>query len=165
MATSNLILNATDSFGKSINKTITNLNPAVDSNTAKTFAQMLNGFTTNTYVSTNRVDKANVDTEATGTTPDTRATPTLTLASSPTKEDLESGILINYSGDGDLYAYTTHSNSGAANTFQTGVGNVGSTKKLLAYAENAAGFVGTIHLCATGTANYKPVEVTFTVTA
>ena len=162
MATSNLILNATDSFGKSIAKTITNLNPDVNSDTAKTFAQMLNGFTTNTYVSTNRVDKANVDTEATGSTPDTRPTPTLTLeSSSGNKTVLEGGIVITYDGDGDLRAYTDGYGNFSQYIPVCIIGNP-SNRQLIGAG---VGGTGTVKVIATGTANYKPVEVTFTVTA
>ena len=73
MATTSLIVNTKDTNDKALQKTITNVNAACSSGTLKTFSQMLNGLTSNTYVKTDRVDKSNVDTESTGSTGATTA--------------------------------------------------------------------------------------------
>ena len=48
---------------QAITTTVGYVNPEADSNTLKTFGQMLNAFTTNTYIETDRVQTINVDTE------------------------------------------------------------------------------------------------------
>lgn len=48
---------STAQSGKKLNKTITDINPNAVNAHLKTFAQMLNGLTTNTYGSTSRIDK------------------------------------------------------------------------------------------------------------
>ena len=55
-----LIINATNS-GKKVTKAITNINPEKDNSTLKTFAQMVNGLTTNTYVDATRINKQSVN--------------------------------------------------------------------------------------------------------
>lgn len=49
--------------GQNITTTVGYVNPTADSNTLKTFGQMLNNMTTNNYVETDRVQTINVDTE------------------------------------------------------------------------------------------------------
>lgn len=61
MATkTSLVINATNA-GKVIQKTLTDINPAAENSALKTWGQMLNGLTTNTYMKTDRIDKTNVD--------------------------------------------------------------------------------------------------------
>lgn len=48
---------STAQSGKKLNKTVSDINPNATSTQLKTFAQMLNGLTTNTYGSTSRIDK------------------------------------------------------------------------------------------------------------
>lgn len=48
---------STAQSGKKLNKTITDINPNATGAQLKTFAQMMNSLTTNTYGSTSRVDK------------------------------------------------------------------------------------------------------------
>lgn len=55
---------------KKINTTtISNVNPEVDGSTMKTYAQMLNNLTTNTYVKTDLIETTNLDTETIKTSP------------------------------------------------------------------------------------------------
>lgn len=64
MAKTDLKVYATEAAsGKKTTTTLTYVNPAADSQTLKTFGQMLNAFTTNNYDSTDRVQTVNVDTE------------------------------------------------------------------------------------------------------
>lgn len=56
----NLIINFTNG-GKKGSKAISNINPEKDNAVLKTFAQMVNGLTTNTYVDATRVDKMSVE--------------------------------------------------------------------------------------------------------
>lgn len=53
---------------QAITTTVGYVNPEADSNTLKTFGQMLNALTTNTYIETDRVQTINVDTEQVITT-------------------------------------------------------------------------------------------------
>lgn len=56
----NLIINFTNG-GKKGSKAISNINPDKDNAVLKTFAQMVNGLTANTYVDATRVDKMSVE--------------------------------------------------------------------------------------------------------
>ena len=60
MATS-ISYSSTASGGKSLSKSITDINPNIDNAVAKTFTQKLNALTTNTLGSINRVDKTEID--------------------------------------------------------------------------------------------------------
>ena len=62
----NLIISSTTATGKKGSKAISNINPEKDNSTLKTFAQMVNGLTTNTYVDATRVDKQSVNEEGGG---------------------------------------------------------------------------------------------------
>lgn len=64
MAKTSLIVTSTAATdGKKLQKTLTDINSAATNEQLKSFAQVLNGLTTNTYVETNRVDRVNCDTE------------------------------------------------------------------------------------------------------
>lgn len=64
MAKTSLIIGATDSGGKTIQKTVTDVNPNATNEQLTTFGKMLNSLTNNTYQTTNRIDKTNCDTES-----------------------------------------------------------------------------------------------------
>ena len=55
-----LIINAVNG-SKKVTKAVTNINPAKDNTTLKTFAQMVNGLSTNTYVDATRINKQSVE--------------------------------------------------------------------------------------------------------
>ena len=57
---SSVIFESTDTTGKKLQKTLTDINPDVDSVALRTFTQSLNSLTTNTYVGTSRVDKTDL---------------------------------------------------------------------------------------------------------
>lgn len=63
---SSLIINSTDTTGKKLQKSITNLNPNITNATAKEFAQKLNALTTNTYNGAIRINKIDVDEDDAG---------------------------------------------------------------------------------------------------
>ena len=69
--------------GKKGQRAITDINPDATSAQIKTFAQALNGITTNNYVETNRIQTINVDTESVPV-PASKATGTLQLKENPT---------------------------------------------------------------------------------
>lgn len=73
MAKTSLIISSTSvSDGKKLQKTLTDINSAATNDQLKSFAQVLNNLTTNTYLETNRVDRSNCDTEDDGGTGATR---------------------------------------------------------------------------------------------
>ena len=57
-----LILNATDSNQKKVQKTFTDVNADCHPSKLKQFAQKLNAFTNNTYEGATRIDKTDIDT-------------------------------------------------------------------------------------------------------
>lgn len=61
--TSLIVTSTTATDGKKLQKTLTDINSAATNEQLKSFGQMLNGLTTDTYVETNRVDRVNCDTE------------------------------------------------------------------------------------------------------
>ena len=63
MAKTSLIISATGSGGKTVQKTVTVVNPHASNEKLTTLGQMLNSLTTNTYQTTTRIDKVNCDTE------------------------------------------------------------------------------------------------------
>ena len=64
MATS-IVYSSTTTGGKSLSKSITDVNPDISSGTAKEFVNKLNALTTNTVDSISRVDKTEIDTDTT----------------------------------------------------------------------------------------------------
>lgn len=65
MAKTSLIITSTAAAdGKKLQKTLTDINSAATNEQLKSFAQILNGLTTNNYAETNRVDRVNCDTES-----------------------------------------------------------------------------------------------------
>lgn len=69
MATkTSLVINAVNN-GKALQKTLTDINPAADNTALRTWGQMLNNLTTNTYVKTDRIDKTNCDSVSAKLTP------------------------------------------------------------------------------------------------
>ena len=74
MATTNITITSSDTNNNSVQKTITGINPDATSAQLVSAAQKIVALTNDTYVKTDRVDKTNCDTEASG-----KQTPTLTL--------------------------------------------------------------------------------------
>ena len=68
-----LIINATNG-NKKVTKAITNINPVKDNQTLKTFAQMVNGLSSNTYVDATRINKQSVNEQDSGFTVSTSET-------------------------------------------------------------------------------------------
>lgn len=62
MATS-IIMTSTDQGGNKLQKTLTSINPNASAADIRTFANAVNGLTTNNYVGTNRIDKTNLNAE------------------------------------------------------------------------------------------------------
>lgn len=64
MAKSNIVITSTNSQGKTLQKTLTDINPAATNSQLATFGNMLNQLTTNVYGHTTKITKTNCDTEA-----------------------------------------------------------------------------------------------------
>lgn len=99
MAQTSIIINTTDTNNKALQKTLTDANASCSSGVITTFAQMLTGLTTNTYKSTNRVNKLNCDTEPFNV----KKEPTLAIVTAQ-NPDIGMGCQISYNGDGALTA-------------------------------------------------------------
>ena len=115
MAKRSLILTSTSNQGKKLQKTFTDVNPAATSESMLTAVQMINDFTTATYVQTDCVDKFNLDTEDVPS----KTEPTLSVTNVSGTDGITLEFLnnytssggircrpITYNGDGQLYAYT-----------------------------------------------------------
>ena len=156
MAKTSLIITSTDQLGKGLQKTVTDVNPDATSAQLVTFATKLNALTTNSYVRTDRVDKTNCDTEASG-----KQTPTLTLSQSTvtlTGSNVYQEIPFTYDGDGQLYAGDwSAENPGCT----IGFFYANNTWNIQAQAVSAA-VPCTVKIMATETANYKSVSTTLT---
>ena len=164
--TTSVILASTDTTGKKLQKTLTNINPSATSTQLKTFAQGLNGLTTNTYIETNRIDRITCDTDtgSTSTTPPAKTTPTLTLqTSTATTAQIFSAmegdeglfeIEYTYDGDGTLSVATSYADIVAT-----------VDQDFLYVAFIGEGSTGTVTLYASEGTEYAAASVTFTITA
>ena len=102
MAETSLEIVATTQQDKKLTTTVSYVNASASAGTLKQFGQMLNGFTTNTYDESIRVQKIHVDTEEVPVpAPPAKTVPTLTLEKNATKQGY---IRYTYNGDGILAA-------------------------------------------------------------
>lgn len=132
---SSLIINSTDTTGKKLQKSITNLNPNITNATAKEFAQKLNALTTNTYNGATRINKIDVDEDDEGggltPTPTTsKRIPTLTLPYRRYDTD--------NSGSPDVYAPITYDGDGVVKTTK---GTIRGSQLVLSDGENGTGVI------------------------
>lgn len=162
MAKRSLILTSTSNQGKKLQKTITDINPNAGAVALKGFAQKLNAMTTNTYVQTDCIDKFNVDTEIPPV--DTRLTPTMTFPENqpPTSlSGLGNLIAVAHTGDGNVYV---RRNSGCTGIdFTMGWESGGNISFRLTRCSSITATAGTYAVGLTGTQNYKPIEVEYTL--
>ena len=162
MAKTSVILNSTDSNGKKMQTTITNVNPEAASIHLKQMGQMINALTSNTYDSTDRIDKINCDTES----KPIQATATLSLTKTAWSIENDHnfgdwGIKtpITYNGDGDVYVANQN------NTTITAYVATYEDTLNLCITQGADGSTPiTCTLMSSATDNYKAAELEFTVT-
>lgn len=146
---------------KSVTTTVTNLNPEASKPTIKEFARRLNLLTTNTYVETDYIERTNLDTES-----DTRTVPTLSADNIPSLADINSNSgtsnlrTITYNGDGVTYVYRK---SGCEKIAFSLYSNTQLSIKKADSSSSVVATAGTFVLGATGTDNYQPVEVEYTI--
>lgn len=170
MAKTSLIITST-ADGKTQQKAISDVNPAVSSSKLAQFATQLVGLTTNTYQKTDRLHKLNCDTEVYAG--DLRE-PTLELsATSVKKSDLPTGdnsprviAVITTDSDGAIYLRPNNivENGGDHNPLLTLASKDGKTQ----LCANRAGMVSMIHtqtfyVGVLPTATYSSKEVAFEV--
>ena len=102
-----LIINATNG-NKKVTKAVTNINPEKDNTTLKTFAHMVNGLTTNTYVDATRINKQSVEEADAGGGSTGELTFTVTPVDSQLQdleqmyngyETIEGGVRLNFGPD------------------------------------------------------------------
>lgn len=148
MSQTSIIINSTDTNNKALQKTLTDANASCSAGVLATFGQMLTGLTTNTYKSTNRVNKLNCDTEdipTDGGSSTGKPVPTLTV----TDDGGGSLGVIDYSGNGSLVAYSSR---GACTI-------AGGKVSAPMGTSNVSGII-----CASETAEYASTWSTFTLT-
>ena len=174
MATTSLVINSTTADGKKNAKSVSFVNADANSTVLTSFAQQLNGLTSNTYGDTTRVDKCNVDTEESGAPVETRTTGTITLSATSKPRSQLTGATAYFTfttnSDGNPYVYfeypladydaakhntfvTLHTYNGS---FRVDVGKVNSSSDLA---------TGTVKVVVPATDNYTAAEATFTITA
>lgn len=146
--------------GKSVTTTVTNLNPEAGKPVIKEFAQKLNQLTTNAYVETDYIERTNLDTEE-----DTRTVPTLMVANVPSLANINNNsstslLSVTYTGDGTTYVYRKSGCEKIAFSMYS------NNQMLIKKADSSSSIVatgGTFILASTGTDNYQPVEVEYTI--
>jgi len=125
MAKTSAIVTYTDQTGKAMQKALTDINPDATNAQLVAFAQKLTGITSNSYVSTLRVDKVNCDSEAGGG--DARPVPTLAfndakvvnneISVTTVQNNGPSGgsicrLPVTYNGDGTVHAMALEQTKG-----------------------------------------------------
>lgn len=153
---------AKSSENKNITTTLSNVNPETASVKIKQFAQTLNALTTNTYNETNYIVTTNLDTEG-----DTRTIPTLSLSNVPSLADInnnsgyaKSVLTITYNGDGTTYVYRKN---GCEKVSFSMYSNTEIVIKKNSESSSIVATGGKFILASTGTDNYQPVEVEYTL--
>ena len=165
MAKTNVIVTSTDS-GKSVQKSLTDINPAVNNDKLAQFGQMLIGLTTNTYQKTDRIIKVNCDTEAGGVI---KPTPTLSMSTTSfsaaaldSSQFTDYGIEIVTNSDGEIAL--SFSGFNAANTAPTAC--VFDGRLYLRKCMSGSTSTGVIHVTALPSENFGISNtVDFTITA
>lgn len=96
MAKTSLIITTTQTAGgtKTLQKTLTDINPAASNDKLVAFAKALNNLTTNTYGETNRVNRSQCDTEESD---GSKIVPNLALS-----EFVSGSATVTYTGDGTV---------------------------------------------------------------
>ena len=174
MAKTSLILKATDQNGKTVNKTITDVNPDCSNEVLKTLGQKINALTTNFYGNTTRIDKIDCDLESGGGT----TVPTLTLSESTiTLSAFNTAVtgtggnlgfkevVITYNGDGQLSLVFEPSTDATTRMCVAALNQSTSAGWELWFGQNRfSNRTGTVRIKASATDNYKAAEATYTIT-
>lgn len=167
MATTAIIINSTDGLGKSMQKSMTCVNPDATNEQLAHLGQMITAAQNHTYGNTVRIDKTDCDLEASKTTPNLTASITTYSAatdfSGTAMKDSTTLSVLTYNGDGNLFvsrnAYT------AGFYFKTYNDAAGARVGMGYYADNPPTFPVTFTVGFTETENYKACAVEITVTA
>lgn len=162
---------------KSSTTSITYVNPETDGQKLKEFTRKLNALTNNSYESTNRIEKINLENEeftpGGGSTAPIKPTPTLSLAgnriptSAMTDNILEADI--TYDGDGELYCIVNNTTNGTDYWLTTIRRNdSGNGKHIVLLWESfetpaAEPQAETFKLCASEGTNYGAAEYDFEI--
>lgn len=170
MADQKVIITSTNTNGQTLQKTLTDINPDAGNTELKTFAQMLNGLTDNTYGKTDRVIKYNCDTEAGGG----KQTPTLQFWGGSTPFDKTSGTSVYKSNDTTLYfikydgdasnVYVDFDPADPNLLIAPGALNNSSLPAYINAAQASLGGNYTLHIYAPETDNFKAAAVSVPIT-
>ena len=168
MADQKVILTSTNTSGQTLQKTLTDINPDASNAQLKTFAQMLNNMTDNTYGKTDRVIKYNCDTESGGSklTPNlSLSTTSASIANLTTSANGSVPYTITTDSDGALSVGFEDVADAAVVTITYANGNhyLGVFKRTTAASDSIVPQTVTIYQAETNT--YKAASVTFTITA
>lgn len=170
MATTSIIVNSTDTNGKSAQKAMTCVNPDATNAQLVALGQMITAASNNTYVETFRINKVNCDLEA-----DAPGKPTPTLTASVTTfsaatftEDDDGNYVggscnLTYSGDGDVFLDSDAILTKGLRFRVLRSGSVISIRPY--YAGTAPTWPVTFKVGFTETANYAAASVDITITA
>lgn len=175
MAKTSLIIKSTDQSGKTVNKTLTDVNPDCSNNVLKTLGQKINALTTNFYGNTTRIDKTDCDLESGGgmLTPTlTLEESTITLAAFNTAVTGSGGYLgfksvaVTYTGDGELsLTFRPTEDDITPMCVAALIINPSNGNHVLWFGQQQfANRTGTIVVKASATDNYKAAETTYTIT-
>ena len=164
---SSVIFESTDTTGKKLQKTLTDINPDVDSVALRTFTQSLNSLTTNTYVGTSRVDKTDLANAVAKTTPTFTINPArVTLMGEPVS------ITLTYNGDAKEFVFPMQNMPSTQQNLQLlTVGGFTHTTGTNTYTfqigrkSGSTGVQGTLKIQAPETDNYLAAEVSLTIVA
>ena len=164
---SSVIFESTDTTGKKLQKTLTDINPDVDSVALRTFTQSLNSLTTNTYVGTSRVDKTDLANAVAKTTPTFTINPArVTLMGEPVS------ITLTYNGDAKEFVFPMQNMPSTQQSLQLlTVGGFTHTTGTNTYTfqigrkSGSTGVQGTLKIQAPETDNYLAAEVSLTIVA
>ena len=171
MAKTSLIVKSTDQSGKTVNKTITDVNPDCSNAVLKTLGQKINALTTNFYGNTTRIDKIDCDLEPGGG----MLTPTFELdTTSKSLADVKSSYTsaiscasvanVTYNGDGIPYAYVTNPTTSSEQYMGVAITREGSVWNLAVFGSVNHLIAKIIHVRVDATENYKAAEAIFTIT-
>ena len=144
--------------GKTVKKTVTNINPDKSNADLKTFAQMVNNLSNDTFAGGNRINVQSLDEEdySPPAEPVTeKLTPTFAAQGNWVFNDIFAYRIINYNGDGTIYLQSDNGSGSVSwngSAWQLEFINTVSDGSTV---DSAAQLTFTINLYATEGSNYK----------
>ena len=168
MATTAIIINSTDGLGKSMQKSMTCVNPDATNEQLAHLGQMITAAQNHTYGNTVRIDKTDCDLESGKAIPTLSASKTQYAASEFTSQAgyyrANDAAILTYNGDGNLFF--DKSGLDVNISFELGQEGNGNWYFRPRYAGNTTPtFPTSFTVGFTATENYKAASVEITITA